>query len=164
MALRTNVGFQAEMCAKGTTGTRALHRGVQVHRHSVVPGCIQGVHGGARMSEVRSFAHVHMSNIPFRAGRPPFLPGGCLPGQARPRSLKGCLPPAWPLPSMGGGSVAGPARRSGHRSGNKNLGCCLRGPLFGKRPSEARARHFRRAAGKSKFGGLAEDLDLNFGP
>ena len=29
----------------------------------------------------------------------------------------------------------------------KNFGCCLRGPLFGKRPSEARARHFRRAAG-----------------
>ena len=88
--------------------------------------------------------------------------GGGPPGQARPRSLKGCLLPGR-SPRWGAAPWLG--QRGARATGaEKNFGCCLRGPLFGKRPSEARARHFRRAAGKPEFGGSAEDLDLNFGP
>jgi len=58
------------------------------------------------MRKVRSFVHVHMFNIPFRAGGPPFPPGGGLPGQARPGRRSGktkTLAVVCVVPSSGNG-------------------------------------------------------------
>jgi len=56
------------------------------------------------MRKVCSFARVHVFNIPFRAGRPPFPPGG-LPGQARPGRWSGkqTLAVVCVVPSSGNG-------------------------------------------------------------
>jgi len=101
------------------------------------------------------FIVVCIFNIPRRAGRPPFPPGGGLPGPApKGRLLPGRSP---------GGRRQGQAGAALGPSEQGKNARRLRDCLFGKRRSGARIRHFY-PAGQYEYCGSEEHLDHNFRP